>query len=137
MIRRNRVDLIGRATRDVELKEAGNSKVCTIRLAVNERISRKDGGKPKEKTVYIDCECWGQKAEFAAAYAKKGSIVSVEGKLEQDEWGEGENRRQKHKIYVLELQIDNFRRDGDGQPQTANAGATAGAAADGDANLPF
>lgn len=133
MIRRNFVDLIGRATRDVELKDAGSSKVCTVRLAVNERIPRKDGGKPKEKTLYIDCECWGQAAEFAAKYAKKGSIVGVLGKLEQDEWGEGENRRQKHKIYVTNVQVDNYRFNGDGgEQETANAGATSA-----EANLPF
>lgn len=121
MIRRNLVVITGRATRDAEIKDVGDSQVCTIRLACNEKV------KGKEKTVYIDVECWGQRARFAGEYVKKGSIVSVEGKLEQDEWGEGENRRQKHKIYVdRDLQVDNWRpsQGGDTSPATAKAGAS-------------
>jgi single-strand DNA-binding protein len=130
--------MTGRATRDVELKEARDSKVCTIRLACNERIKQRDG-EYKEKTVYIDAECWGQRAEYAAENIKKGTIVSVTGKLEQDEWGEGENRRQKHKIYVnVDLQIDKFNRDSAGgqTQQTASASASSGSSGSGN-SLPF
>jgi single-strand DNA-binding protein len=108
MIRRNLVVMTGRATKDTELKKVGESQVATIRLACNERVKQRDG-EYKEKTVYIDAECWGQRAEYASKNVMKGTVVSVIGKLEQDEWGEGENRRQKHKIYVnFDLQIDRF-----------------------------
>ena len=142
MIRRNLVILTGRATRDVELKEARESKVCTIRLACNERIKQRSG-EYKEKTVYIDAECWGQRAEYAAKNIQKGTVVSVTGKLEQDEWGEGENRRQKHKIYVnVDLQIDRFANkdantSADSPASSAPVATTAAANNDGGGDLPF
>ena len=106
MMRRNLVVLTGRATRAPELKETGNSKVCTIRMVSNKRIKQRDG-EYKEKPMYIDAECWGPRAEYAAKNIEKGTVVSVVGELEQDEWGEGENRRQQHKIYVsFDLQVD-------------------------------
>lgn len=136
MINRNLTIMTGRATRDAELKQAQSSQVCTIRLACNERVKQKNG-EYKEKTVYIDAECWGQRAEFAATHVKKGSIVSVVGKLEQDEWGEGENRRSKHKIYVKwDLQVDNYRPNNQGAGDSAPATAAAGATNEG-ADLPF
>ncbi|TFH25842.1 single-stranded DNA-binding protein [Candidatus Bathyarchaeota archaeon] len=137
MIRNNVVMLTGRATKDVELKDVGSSKVATIRLAINERIKQRDG-EYKEKTVYIDAECWAQRAEYAAENIKKGTIVYVMGKLEQDEWGEGENRRQKHKIYVShDLQIDRYTPNKEGATATAGATTAGGASASSDGDLPF
>lgn len=141
MIRRNFTMLTGRATKDVELKDAKNSKVATIRLAVNERIKKRDDTY-EEKTMYIDAECWGQRAEYAANNIRRGDIVSVVGKLEQDEWtGKDGVSRQKHKVYVnWDLQVDKYdsqkRASGDGQTQSQSQPvAAASSASDGD--LPF
>lgn len=135
-MRGNFVMLMGRACRTPELKNARNSKVCTIRLAVNERIKKRDG-EWEDKTMYIDCEAWGQRAEYVAGKVEQGDLVQVVGKLEQDEWDakDGSGKRQKHKVYIsYDVQVDK-RRGGDGQSQqqdeTANAGAGGGS------NLPF
>lgn len=126
MIRRNMVVLTGRATKKPELKETGSSKVCTIRMVSNKRIKQRDG-EYKEKPMYIDAECWGKRAEYAVNNIDRGTVLAVVGELEQDEWGEGENRKSKHKIYVsFDLQVDRFANkgaDGGGQRQTAGAGA--------------
>lgn len=134
MIRRNLIVLSGRATRDAELKDVGNSKVCTIRMVSNKRIKQRDG-EWVEKPMYIDAECWGSRAEFAAKHVKKGTVLSVTGELEQDEWGEGENKRQKHKVYVsFDLQVDRFA-DQDRNESRTPARASANSGDGGD--LPF
>ena len=115
MIRRNMVILTGRATKKPELKNVNNgtSQVCTIRLVSNKRIKNRKTNDYEEKPMFIDAECWGPRAEYAAKNIDKGSVVSVVGELEQDEWGDGENRRQKHKIYVsFDLQVDKLTSDG-------------------------
>jgi len=138
MIRRNMVVLTGRATRKAELKDVGNSKVCTIRMVSNKRIKGRDG-EWTEKPMYIDAECWGPRAEYAAKYIDKGSVISVTGELEQDEWGEGENKRQKHKIYVsFDLQVDRFA-DSDRKGSSGGDGNSSpgDSDSDGDGDLPF
>ncbi len=145
MIRRNMVVLTGRATKKPELKNVGNdSKVCTIRMVSNKRIKNKKTNEYDEKPMFIDAECWGARAVYASENIDRGTIVSVVGELEQDEWGEGENRRQKHKIYVsFDLQIDKYdgKKKGDGSKNASSsksnekveAGVTSGPPSD----LPF
>lgn len=109
MLTVNSVCFSGRATEDAKLKEVGASKVCTIRLAQNESVKRKGSEEAEKKTTYIDAEAWGQQAEFADKFVKKGSIVLIMGKLEQDNWEtEDGTKRSKHKLYVRELKVDNF-----------------------------
>jgi single-stranded DNA-binding protein len=108
-------------------------------MVSNKRIKQRDG-EWVEKPMYIDAECWGSRAEFAAKHVKKGTVLSVTGELEQDEWGEGENKRQKHKVYVsYDLQVDRFadadRKANDQNRAPAAAGATS--SSDGGSDLPF
>lgn len=136
MIRRNMVILTGRATRKPELKTVGsNSHVCTIRMVSNKRIKDKKTGEYKETPMYIDAECWGARAKYAAENIDKGTIISVVGELEQDEWGEGENRRQKHKIYVsFDLQVDRWSKS---ENASSNSSRPVAAKAKGSDDLPF
>jgi single-strand DNA-binding protein len=79
----NRVILIGRLTRDPELKyTASGVAVATFALAVD-RI--KKSGAEKE-TDFINIVTWRQSAEFAANYLTKGRLVSVEGRLQVRSW---------------------------------------------------
>lgn len=139
MIRRNLVILNGRACRDAELKvlAGGNSKVCSVRMACNERIKRRGSDEYEDKPMYIDVEMWGQRAEYAADKIKKGDIFSVVGKLEMDEWGEGDKKRQKHKVYVnLDLQVDKY----EGRDSSSGGGDTAEetpVAVSNESDLPF
>lgn len=134
---RNCVIFSGRATRDAELKQAGKSQVCTIRLANNERIKQRDG-EWKEKTTFVDVECWGKRAEFAGEYVKKGNMVHVMGKLEQDEWGEGDSRRTKHKIYAsYDLQVDRPRDSNQDSSSGGDSSGSSTGSASGGEDLPF
>lgn len=137
MIRRNLVILTGRATSKPELKQVGsNSQVCTIRMVSNKRVKKKDGS-VDEKPMYIDAECWGPRAQFASQYIDRGTVVGVTGELELDEWGEGKDKRQKHKIYVSDLQVDNYDKKGDSSGSDSSDDGGQGGDDGGGSDLPF
>lgn len=140
MIRRNLVILTGRATKKPELKTVGGgSQVCTIRMVSNKRIKDKKTNEYNEKPMFIDAECWGARAVYASENIDRGTLLSVTGELEQDEWGEGENKRQKHKIYVsFDLQIDKYGdKNKDGTTSSSKSEAVASSSGDSGSGLPF
>ena len=78
----NHIQLVGRITKDVELKEnqKGN-KYCCLTLAVR----RNRVAKPEEQnTDFIDCMCFGKTAELVAKHKKKGEMLGVVGTLNID-----------------------------------------------------
>ena len=90
MIEVNKVILVGRLTKDIELrKTTANTSVCDFTVAINRRYSNKDGEK---QTDFIDCTAWRQSADYLSNWAKKGDIVYVEGRLEKSSY-EGQNGR--------------------------------------------
>lgn len=107
----NQTLLIGHVTRDPEIKTIGTtgSKVATFRLAVNR--SYKKGDEWIDKPTFIDCEAWNQKADYIASRVQTGTEVFVRGRIESDEWERDGQRRSKHKIYVLELQVGKNRKE--------------------------
>lgn len=141
--------LFGRATKKPELRQVGNSQACTIRMVSNKRIKGRDG-EWTEKSTYIDAECWGSRAEYAARAIDKGTMILVVGELEQDEWESNGEKKQKHKIYVsFDLQVLRLPGQGSGdgeERETASAGTNRGKARgksrqadddDGGDSLPF
>lgn len=104
---------IGHVTRDPEIKTVGSgSKVAQFRLACNR--SYKKGDDWIEKPMFIDCEAWSHHADKVERSVKTGTEIFVMGRLESDEWTHKDSgeKRGKHKIYVLELQIGRNRKDG-------------------------
>jgi len=95
----NKVELIGRLTRDPQLVERSGKNVCDMRLAVN------DGG----QTTFIDLVAFGEQAESSAAEFEKGSKVEAKGSLRYSEWtakpkGKAKaEKRSKHSVIVREL----------------------------------
>jgi single stranded DNA-binding protein len=95
----NKVKLVGRLTRDAELKERNERKVCDMRLAVN--------GPGNTPPLFIDVAAFGDQAESSAGL-KKGDQVEVKGALRYSEWtaksASGEQqKRSKHSVIVREL----------------------------------
>lgn len=89
----NKVILIGRLTRDPELRYTPNGNpVVNFTLAVNRR--RSSSGSDKE-TDFIDIVAWQKLAEVCANYLNKGKLVVVEGRLQirSYETNEGQRRR--------------------------------------------
>ena len=72
----NNIELIGRLTKDVELRTTSNNKkVCTMSLAVN----RYDG--KNKVTDYFTVTLWENLAELSSKYTHKGSLVHVQGEM--------------------------------------------------------
>jgi single-strand DNA-binding protein len=92
----NDVTLMGRLTRDPELKYTGTGKaVCQFALAINRpqgREARERGDKPQ--VDFLDCVAWGSQAENLANYQKKGSLILIKGRIQKRQYQnqEGENR---------------------------------------------
>lgn len=90
----NKVVLIGRLTKDVELKATpSGSEVCNFSLAV-------DDYNGKENVAYfIECVAWNQTAKFVTTYCKKGALIAVDGKLQTRSY----DRKDGTKVYVTEV----------------------------------
>lgn len=82
----NRVTLVGRLTRDPELRHtSGGQAVASMRIAVNGR-GRDDSGNWTEKPNFFDVTVFGRQAETASNYLSKGRRIGVDGRLQWREW---------------------------------------------------
>jgi len=89
----NRVILMGRLTRDVELKYTQSGLAVTeIGVAASDR-RKNQAGEWIEETVFVDVTLWGRTAEVASEYLSKGSPIFIEGRLKLHTW---ETDGQKH-----------------------------------------
>ena len=88
----NCLNLVGRLTRDPEIKAIGdNNMVAKFTVAVDRNYKDKDGNKV---TDFIPCEAFGKTAEFVGNYLNKGRLISISGEMRVDQYQneEGENR---------------------------------------------
>ena len=112
----NRVILIGRLTRDPELKYTTNgTAVATFTLAINRRFN-------KEETDFIDVVTWKGLAENCANYLGKGRLAAVEGRLQVRSYETKEGQKRK----VAEVVADDVRfLDKGGTGSSPGSGQTA------------
>ena len=76
----NKAIIIGRLTRDIELKITNSGKsVCSFSVAVDRGFKDQDGNK---QTDFIDCVAWGATAENLATYQGKGSQIAIDGRIQ-------------------------------------------------------
>lgn len=80
----NKVILMGRLTRDPEIRTAGEYKVANFSIAVDRDVKNKQTG--ERETDFIDCTAWAGRAEFVENYFKKGSMIVVVGRLQMRKW---------------------------------------------------
>lgn len=111
----NRVTLVGRLTRDPELRHtAGGDPICSIRLAVSSR-GRDDQGNWADKPNYFDVSVWGRQAETAGQYLAKDRRIGVDGALAWREWtSQDGNKRQAVEVRARDIYFLDSRGDGDG-----------------------
>lgn len=96
----NRVVIVGRLTRDPELKKTNSgTSVCSFSVAVDNRQKNPDGTR---STSFIPCTAFAQSADNMSKYVKKGSLVGVEGRLNQRNF----TRNDGSKGNVLEVICD-------------------------------
>ena len=90
----NVVVLVGNLTRDPELKAMpSGSSVCSLRVAVNDRIKDQATGEWNEKPNYFDVDVFGAMGENCAKYLARGRQVAVEGRLRWREWETQEGQK--------------------------------------------
>lgn len=95
----NRAVLIGRMTKAPELRRTGNGKaVATFNLAVNRNFKTGDG----QEADFLNIVTWGKVAENTANYCNKGSLVSVDGRLQTRNYENNQGQR----VYVTEIVAD-------------------------------
>ena len=90
----NKVVVIGKLTRDVELNYTSSQTAVTdIGLAINDKVKRNDQW--VDEVTFIDITLWGRTAEVAAEFLKKGSQVLIEGRLRMETWLDKKNGNAK------------------------------------------
>jgi single-strand DNA-binding protein len=95
----NRVVLIGRLTRDPELRAVPSGQsVCSLRLASNGL--RKEGDAYEERPNYFDISVFGAQGENVDRYLRKGSRVAIDGRLEWSEW-ETSDQQKRQAVNVI------------------------------------
>ncbi|MDR0689694.1 MAG: single-stranded DNA-binding protein [Spirochaetaceae bacterium] len=100
----NHVVLIGRLTRDAELKyTTGGQPVCKFSIAINRR--KKSGDQWVDEANYFDIVLWGRQGEALNQYLVKGKMVGIEGELRQDRWEQDGQNRSKVEIVANNLQL--------------------------------
>ena len=98
----NRVVLVGRLTRDVEVrKTASGLSVATFTVACDRRMARGQDGNNQQSADFISCVAWRQAADFLGSYARKGALVGVEGRIQTRSYD-----RDGQKVYGTEIVCD-------------------------------
>ncbi|MFW5913505.1 MAG: single-stranded DNA-binding protein [Bacillota bacterium] len=96
----NRVVLVGRLTKDPELRRTSNdTPVTTFRLAVNRQFTNRQGDREAD---FIQCVVWRRQAENVAKYVKKGSLVGVEGRIQTRNFDDQNGNRR----FIVEVVAD-------------------------------
>ena len=113
----NKIIIMGRLTRDPELRRTGSgTAVTSFSLAVDRDFKSQSGEK---ETDFIDIVAWRNTAEFVSKYFTKGRMAVVEGRLQIRDWTDKEGNKRR----TTELIVDNAyfgdskpKEDGSGEP---------------------
>lgn len=120
----NRVVLVGRMTRDPELRRTPQGDAVTsFTLAVNRNFTSRDG---QQQADFINCVVWRKPAENVERYCSKGSTVGVEGRIQTRSY----DNSQGQKVNVVEVICDsvqflNTRQEDQAQMNTQKVQQTA------------
>ncbi|WP_413521911.1 single-stranded DNA-binding protein [Brochothrix thermosphacta] len=109
----NRVVLVGRLTKDPELRYTpAGAAVATFTLAVNRTFTNQQGDREAD---FVNCVVWRKAAENVANFLKKGSLAGVDGRLQTRNYEANDGRR----VYVTEVVAESVQFL---EPRNANAG---------------
>ncbi len=147
----NHITLMGRLTRDPELRRTGSGvAVASFSIAVDRDFGKNENG--EKETDFIDCVAWRQTGEYVSKYFTKGRMAVVSGRLQIRSWTDKDgNKRRTAEVVADNVYFGDSKRDGDGgnfsAPPSGFGGYSAPAASapasdfamldDNDAQLPF
>ncbi|MEE0110688.1 MAG: single-stranded DNA-binding protein [Oscillospiraceae bacterium] len=109
----NHIVIMGRLTRDPELRRTGSGvAVASFSVAVDRDFGRNENG--EKETDFIDCVAWRNTAEFVSKYATKGRMVVVSGRLQIRSWTDKDgNKRRTAEVVADNVYFGDSRRDND------------------------
>lgn len=99
----NKVILLGRLTRDVELKTGGanNTSFARFNIAVNRKFKNQDG---IYEADFINCVSFGKNAENIAKFFTKGSQIGVTGRIQTGNYKDKDGKT----VYTTDVMVDDF-----------------------------
>lgn len=110
----NKVILLGRLTRDPELKTTPNGvAVCSFGMAVNRRYKNAEGGYDAD---FINCVAWRQTGEFVSKYFTKGRMIAVCGSLQTRNYEKDGRRHYVTEVLVEEAYFTESKGSAEGKP---------------------
>ena len=95
----NKAILVGRLTRDPELRTTGSGvSVCSFTIAINIRFKNAEGNYDAD---FINCVAWRQQAELISKYFTKGRMIGIAGSIQTRNY-----ERDGQRVYVTEIVVD-------------------------------
>ena len=109
----NHITIMGRLTRDPELRRTGSGiAVASFSVAVARDFGGRDGG--EKETDFIDCVAWRQTGEFVSKYFTKGRMIVVSGRLQIRSWTDKDgNKRRTAEVVADNVYFGDSKRDSD------------------------
>ena len=99
----NKVLLVGRIANDITSRTtSSNLQVSNFTVACNGSYSKNN---PQNITTFIPCVAWNNQANFVQTYLKKGSLVSIEGRISRRSYV---SKQSNQTIYVMEVVVENI-----------------------------
>ena len=95
----NKVVLMGRTTRDVEVRYSGETAVARMTLAVDRRIKKEPEG---QQADFVSCVAFGKTAEFLSKYGIKGTKFAISGRIQTGSY----TNRDGVKVYTTEVVVE-------------------------------
>ena len=110
----NHITIMGRLTRDPELRRTGSGiAVASFTVAVDRDFGGRDGG--EKETDFIDCVAWRQTGEFVSKYFTKGRMIVVSGRLQIRSWTDKDgNKRRTAEVVADNCYFGDSKRESDG-----------------------
>lgn len=113
----NNVVLVGRLTRDIELRKTQSGlSVASFTIACDRRLSQEQRNNGEQSADFISCVAWRGSADFLGNYGHKGDTVGVEGRIQTRSYD-----RDGQKVYVTEIVANSVSILHSTQPRQAQA----------------
>lgn len=114
----NKTTVMGRLTRDPELRRTGSGTAVTSFTIACDRDYKSDSG--EREADFFDCVAWRSTAEYVSKYFTKGRMAVVAGRLQTREWTDKNgNKRKATEIVAESVYFGDSKREGGGQQSYA------------------
>ena len=98
----NKVILMGRLTRDPEVRQGQSTQIARYSLAVDRRFARSNEGGDQQTADFINCVAFGKSAEFAEKYLKKGMKILATGRIQTGSY----TNKDGQKVYTTDVVVE-------------------------------